>query len=144
MGKKGPKKAMTTKIELCQKLPSVIAITAFWCGHCKNLKPHLAKLKEADGEHYHVKEIEGGTREVEQQMKDMQVTGFPTIVMYAPKVNQFFVYTGARNSKEMAHTLKTKMGELTPENWRQSGFEIWEGAAGAKIDTIVFLPADQC
>jgi protein disulfide-isomerase A6 len=130
-------------LELCQRLPTVVAFTATWCGHCKVLKPHLKLLEEADGVTYHVKEVDSDDKTYGTLLTDVKIEGFPTIVLYAPQVKKFFVYKGPRTAKDIAHALQNKIGTMTVENMYQSGYEVWTNASGAK-DRIVFMSLDKC
>ncbi len=98
------------ELKLCDKLPTLIAFTAEWCGHCKNFKPQLELLAKAslgenfeyDDEYainYHVKNMSESDTYGMHFINQFEIASFPTILVAFPKSDKnhkIVVYNGAR------------------------------------------------
>ncbi len=83
---------MEEKLELCNKTPTLIALTAKeWCEPCKNLEPHLIELKKTDRINYHIEQCDQGDEKRKKYIDLFKVQGFPTVFIYHPKLNKFIV-----------------------------------------------------
>jgi len=102
-------------MELCDTLPTIVAFTAKnWCGPCQRLEPELMKLK--DNLKFHFLQCDDSEVFGKQQMLEFGIGGFPTLMIYVPKINKFIICNkrDAISIGEYACKLQT---DLTPESY---------------------------
>ncbi|ODV61800.1 thioredoxin-domain-containing protein [Ascoidea rubescens DSM 1968] len=95
-----------------------IAITATWCGHCKNLKPiwyKLSKLFKSDFKSIEIYEVPTSDYDADLIKKTFGVSGFPTII-YLPSnikdtnelTEKYEVYRGGRSIENFIEFINEK------------------------------------
>lgn len=96
--------------------PLVVAFTAPWCGHCKNLKPTWKKVMEAyaDSEDVRVLEVDAAAQKTLAQR--YQIGGFPTIKFVFPKAH---ITTGG----EVEEPYRGARSEESIRAWIDAGVE---------------------
>lgn len=96
--------------------PLVVAFTAPWCGHCKNLKPTWKKVMEAyaDSEDVRVLEVDAAAQKTLAQR--YQIGGFPTIKFVFPKAH---ITTGG----EVEEAYRGARSEEAIRAWIDAGVE---------------------
>jgi thiol-disulfide isomerase/thioredoxin len=107
----------------------VCKIYANWCGHCQDLKPVWAELKNLMSPNKNVAMIEIEESEMQEKMgklknickKDINVNGFPTIVKICDKGNKHRkpiveYYEGERSVNALRAWIMPTKGSHMPTN----------------------------
>lgn len=99
----------------------VCKIYANWCGHCQDLKPVWAELKNLMSANKNVTMIEIEESEMKEKMgalknickQDIDVNGFPTIVKICGKATPEY-YQGERSVDALREWIMPTNGSHTP------------------------------
>ena len=91
----------------------LVEFYAPWCGHCKQLAPTWDKL----GEKFEAADDVGIAKmdSTANEVKDVSVTGFPTIKLFAKGDNKVVDYDGERNEAGFVKFL-VKHGATEPKS----------------------------
>ncbi|CAD6506076.1 BgTH12-07007 [Blumeria graminis f. sp. triticale] len=90
----------------------IVAFTASWCGHCKNLAPIWEKLAQDFSQEHDVivakVDAEGEGSKI--TAKDQGVSSYPTIKFFQKGTTEPELYSGARTEAEILTFLNKKAG----------------------------------
>ncbi|CAK9801534.1 Protein disulfide-isomerase [Anthophora quadrimaculata] len=78
----------------------LVEFYAPWCGHCKQLAPIYDALGEKykDAEDLVIAKMDG----TENELKDMKINNFPTIILYKKETNEAVTYDGERTLEDLS------------------------------------------
>ncbi|KAG5642585.1 hypothetical protein DXG03_002536 [Asterophora parasitica] len=128
----------------------LVAFTAPWCGHCKNMKPAYEKVAAAfkpEGDCI-VANVDGDDKKNADLGKKYEVSGFPTIKFFSKDNKEPVNYEGARSEADFVAFLNEKCGTqravgggLNEQAGRIAAFDalaqkFFTGTADARVNIV--------
>ncbi len=125
----------------CDNKCTIMAFTAkAWCGPCIAMKDALKKIEQANGIRFHFKQFDDDdmpafvSKKTNELVKTKQIFGvnsYPTLIVFNPKIDKYFLYKPNTNSTynyrsaEDIFEFAKKVCELTKVTYMNSGFEVF-------------------
>ncbi|KAL7816369.1 protein disulfide-isomerase tigA precursor [Trichoderma aethiopicum] len=113
----------------------LVAFTAPWCGHCKNLAPTWEKVANdfAGDENVVIAKVDAEGADSKAVAEEYGVTGYPTILFFPAGTKKQVDYQGGRSEGDFVNFINEKAG-----TFRTEGGELNDVAGTvASLDTIV-------
>ncbi|KAH0522314.1 hypothetical protein TsFJ059_006181 [Trichoderma semiorbis] len=114
----------------------LVAFTAPWCGHCKNLAPTWEKVAHdfAGDENVVIAKVDAEGADSKAVAEEFGITGYPTIYWFPAGSKKPTNYEGGRSESDILKFVNEKAG-----TFRTEGGELSDVAGTvAPLDTIVF------
>lgn len=90
----------------------LVAFTAPWCGHCKNLKPIYEKVAEdfADEPDVIIAQVDAEAENSKSLAQEQEISGFPTIKFFPKGRTEATAYPGARSEEAFVNFINEQTG----------------------------------
>ncbi|KAI1326811.1 disulfide isomerase [Xylariaceae sp. FL0255] len=90
----------------------IVAFTASWCGHCKNLAPEWEKLAHdfVNEPNVVIAKVDAESPGSKKTAEANGISSYPTIHFYPARDSEFTVYSGERSEKALVEFLNGKAG----------------------------------
>ncbi|KAL7936774.1 protein disulfide isomerase [Trichoderma chlorosporum] len=113
----------------------LVAFTAPWCGHCKNLAPTWEQVAHdfAGDENVVIAKVDAESGDSKAVAQEQGISGYPTIFFFPAGSKEHTEYQGGRNEGDILNFINEKAG-----TFRTVGGELSDIAGTvAPLDTIV-------